>query len=88
MNDFEVHCEVSVNGAGARSIARLKRPGYQKSFSALCAQSCALLITVEEILSGPAVALFVVVSLSKSLSGKSIDLKFLHTLAAKLEYRI
>ena len=25
--DLEAHCEVSVNGAGARSIARLKRPG-------------------------------------------------------------
>ena len=31
VNDSELHCEVSVNGAGARSIARLKRPGYQNS---------------------------------------------------------
>ena len=61
--DFEAYCEVLVNGAGAQSIARLKRPGYQKSFSARCVdlRSCALLITVEEILSGPAVALFVAV---------------------------
>ena len=44
--------------------------------------------SIEETLSGPALALFVAVSLSKSLSGKSVDLKFLHTLAANLEYRI
>ena len=31
--DLEAHCKVSVNGTGARSIARLKGPGYQKSFS-------------------------------------------------------
>ena len=63
VNDFEAHCEVSVNGAGARSVARLKRwrPAYPKSFSARHAQSCALLITVEEILSGPAVAFFLAV---------------------------
>ena len=88
MNNFEAHCEISVNGASARSFARLKRPGYQKFLSARCARSCALLITVGESLSGPAVAFFVAVSLSKSFSFKSIDLKFLHTLAAKLEYRI
>ena len=29
VSDFEVLSEFSVNGAGARSIARLKRPGYQ-----------------------------------------------------------
>ena len=74
MNDFEAHCEVSVNGAGTRSMARLKRPGNQKSH-VRCARTCALLITVEEILSGPAVALFVADSLSKSLSGKSVDLR-------------
>ena len=71
-----------MNGDGARSMARLKLPVCQKSFSARSARSCAQLITDEEILSGPAVALFVDVSLSNSLSGKSVDLKFLHTLAA------
>ena len=57
VNDFEGRCEVSVTGD-----VRLKRPGYQKSVSAHFAQSCALLITVEEILSGPAVAFFMAVS--------------------------
>ena len=47
--------------AGLAPIARLKRPGYQKSFTARYARSCALLITVEEILSGPTVVFFVAV---------------------------
>ena len=83
-NDFGRH----ISKWPRHATAVLKRPCHQKS-CARCARSCALLITVEQILSGPAVALFVAVSpLSKGLNGKSVDLKFLHTLAAKLEYGI
>ena len=39
--DLEAHCEVSVNGAGARSTARLKRPGYQNAFSECAVQTTA-----------------------------------------------
>ena len=37
VKDFEMHCGVSVSGAGAQFIARLKRPGYQISVSERCA---------------------------------------------------
>ena len=34
--DLEAHCEVLVNGTGARSIARLKRPFSQNASQATC----------------------------------------------------
>ena len=86
-NDFEAHCEVSVNGAGDRSIARLKRPliknlSLHAMHGAVRCWSLSKRSWVDPL--SPSLWLF----LSKSSSGKSVDLKFLHTLVAKLEYRI
>ena len=39
--DLEARCEISVNGAGARSIAGFKRPGYQNAFPECAVQTTA-----------------------------------------------
>ena len=84
--DFEAHCKISVNGAVARYIAEAAR--LSKFFLwVFWSDHYQRLKEVDASWSGlSAVAFCVDVSLSDSLSGKSVGSKLLHNLSANLKY--